>query len=1144
MSSPDDTARPFVHLRVRSAHSLLRSTLRTEQIVKACLTHGCPAVAVTDEDNLFGALEFSTKAVASGVQPIMGATVRVRLKGALGPDGHARLALLAADAQGYTNLMRLVSLGFLEGVDRDGVPNVLWQEVLERSSGLICLTAGREGPVSLHLRARRAGDAAEALDELREAFGDRLYVELQRHGLKDEITTEAAMVAMAYERDLPLVATNDVLFAQQADAAAHDALICIAEGSYLSQADRPRAPATAWFRSSAEMAELFSDLPEALDSTLEIARLCAVRARDADPMLPRFEVDTGLGEDEEMGRQAREGLRARLAVVPHAAPVADYEARLEHEIDTIARMGFSGYFLIVSDFIKWAKAHDIPVGPGRGSGAGSAVAWALQITDLDPLRFGLLFERFLNIERISMPDFDVDFCQERREEVIEYVKAKYGADRVAQIITFGSLQARAVVRDVGRVMQLPYGQINRFCKLIPHNPAQPVTLARAVEEEEPLREEIRQSRELGTLVDVALQLEGLYRNASTHAAGIVIANRPLDQIVPLFRDPRSPLPATQFNMKWVDKAGLVKFDFLGLKTLTVIDRALRFIRRKGVEVDLATLPLDDAATYELLASGHTLGVFQLESQGMRDTLRKMRADSLEDIIALISLYRPGPMKNIDTYVDVKFGRREADYLHPLIEPILRETYGVIIYQEQVMQIAQVLSGYSLGKADLLRRAMGKKNAAEMEAQQATFIEGATARGVAPDRAAYIFQLVQEFAGYGFNKSHAAAYALIAYQTAWLKANHPVEFMAASMSLELDNTDKLATFAQEARRMGISILPPCVNASSADFDVSDGAIRYALGAVRNVGLAAMEGVVEARRAGGPFGDLADFARRVDARAINRRLIENLAKAGAFDAIEPNRARAHAAAEQMAALSVSETEERRSAQNSLFAIVEAPRFPAAKVWNQTQKLDHELAAIGFYLSGHPLSDFLAGPLRGRCETWGEAQTALRDAESRLARMVAIVRDVVERTSKQSGERFAYVRLSDPSGEYEVMVRAEELQRSRPRLQVGTAVVFECRFRRTPEGDVRTSGEKFEPLAEVEARSAEMLRLRLDSADAAQRAVTLLEGLDRSGAEGERRRLRLVLSLSDGREIEIAAPGRWVANASARSTLADTHGVMAVQ
>jgi DNA polymerase-3 subunit alpha len=767
----------------------------------------------------------------------------------------------------------------------------------------------------------------------------------------------------------------------------------------------------------------------------------------------------------------------------------------------------------------------------------------LQITDLDPLRFGLLFERFLNPERVSMPDFDIDFCQERRGEVIDYVKRKYGDDRVAQIITFGTLQARAVLRDVGRVMQLPFGQVDRLAKLVPANPANPVTLAQAMEVEPRLKEARSKEPEVAALLDTALQLEGLYRNASTHAAGVVIGDRPLAELVALYRDPRSDLPATQFNMKWVEKAGLVKFDFLGLKTLTVIDRALMFLRQRGVDVDLSKIPLDDPATYELFGAGATFGVFQLESQGMRDTLRKVRPSALEDIIALISLYRPGPMKNIDVYADAKFGRIEPDYLHPLLEPILRETYGVIIYQEQVMQIAQVLSGYSLGEADLLRRAMGKKKPEEMALQKVRFLDGARGNGVSEELGAHIFELVNEFAGYGFNKSHAAAYAVIAYQTAYLKANYPVEFIAASMSLDLSNTDKLATFVQDARRLGVVVAPPCINRSSADFSVESGVIRYALGAVKGVGLSAMQAVVAERERSGTFANLFDFAERVDPRAVNRRQLENLARAGAFDAIEPERARAFAGMEKLCAYAQRLASDRASSQSSLFGAAEPaarPPLPHAAAWMAQDRLDREFESIGFYLSGHPLDEFFASPSGAGSHCFADIAD-VQEGENRSLQAAAVLRRIQARPA-QSGGQFAYVTLSDPTGEYEAIVMPEALDACRDLLAPGAALAFRLRTR-WRDGELRLAADSFEPIEAAEARTVDDLEIVLREGASPLEIAAVLHHLPPAHA-GETRRLRLVLRLADGRDVEVMAHGRYPAGAAARAAVKAGRGVERVR
>ncbi|MBW3617883.1 MAG: DNA polymerase III subunit alpha [Proteobacteria bacterium] len=1076
----------FVHLRVRSAYSLLEGAVKTADIGALAAKEAMPAVAITDRANLFGALEFSQGVKDKGVQPVVGCALPVSGIGKGPSESWARkptVVLLAQSEVGWRHLSELSTKAFL---DSDGEPCVRWSEVAKRSEGLILLSGGPDGPVDPLFAAGKGEEGRAALAEMAAAFVGRFYVELQRHGVPVEDRAEPGLVGWAYDHDLPLVATNDVYFAQPSMYAAHDALLCIADGTFIGEENRRRVTPEHWFKPPAQMRELFADLPEACDNTLDIARRCAFLVPKRDPVLPRFPTEAGRTEEEELAEQARAGLRARLEANPLAAPEPDYWARLDREVGVIARMGFAGYFLIVSDFIKWAKGQGIPVGPGRGSGAGSMVAWALTITDLDPLRFGLLFERFLNPERVSMPDFDIDFCQERREEVISYVQGKYGDERVAQIITFGTLQARAVLRDTGRVMQLPLGLVDRLCKMVPNNPANPVTLAQAIEIEPRLQEAKRSDQSVSEMLEVALKLEGLYRNASTHAAGVVIGDRPLVELSPLYLDPRSDIPATQFNMKWVESAGLVKFDFLGLKTLTVLDRAVRLLRKRGIELNLEGLPFDDARTYELLASGQTIGVFQLESQGMRDTLRKMRCSSIEEITALISLYRPGPMDNIDTYVDRKFGRQEVDMLHPSLEPVLKETYGVIIYQEQVMQIAQILSGYSLGEADLLRRAMGKKIKSEMEAQKARFIEGAARNGVPVKQASSIFDLVDKFAGYGFNKSHAAAYALISYQTAYLKANHPVEFFAASMSLDLGNTDKLALFVQDAKKFGVTVRAPDINRSQADFDVQEGEVLYALGAVKSVGLEAMKAVAEVRGERGPFRDLFDFAERVEPKLVGKRSLEILAKAGAFDSLDPNRAQVVAGAESLCAYAQANAEERASSQVSLFGGFSAheaprPRLPSAPPWGQAEKLDNELAAVGFYLTGHPLEAMADVLKKRRTTTYAEALALSKEGQEAF-RMAGVIRRKQERTGGRNGERFAFVALSDPTGEYEVMFPPESLRRVRDVLEPGRAVVIKVRASGR-DGELRFFGDDAEPIeAAIEAAAAAVSAIRIHLSGAA--------------------------------------------------------------
>ncbi len=1150
--SPTIWAMPasFVHLRVHSAYSLSEGAIPVKRLTSLCEAEQMPACAVTDSNNLFGALEVAETFAGAGIQPITGMEICVapdegtpdpRSK----PEPVFKLVLLAQNETGYRRLMELGSDAFLKSA-RQGDPCLAFSDVLSRTDGLICLTGGSDGPVDRKLNAGDRKAAKVILERLTEAFPDRLYVELQRapdfagtdrHGRYPQ---EAQLVGLAFDLDLPLVATNNVYFAKAEDHGAHEALLCIAEGSYISQQDRRRVPEDAWFKSEDDMLALFADLPEACASTIEIAQRCAFRPRTAAPMLPSFAGDLE-GETAALEKMAWEGLEKRLSAIEPAAPREDYEARLRHELGVIAKMGFPGYFLIVADFIQWAKGEDIPVGPGRGSGAGSLVAYALTITDLDPLRFGLLFERFLNPERISMPDFDIDFCQDRRDEVIGYVQQRYGHDRVAQIITFGKLQARAVLRDVGRVLQMPFGQVDRLCKMVPNNPANPVTLKEAVDGEPRFAEERRADPQVGVLIDTALKLEGLYRHASTHAAGVVIGDRPLHEIVPLYLDPRSDMPATQFNMKWVEPAGLVKFDFLGLKTLTVIRRAIDNLKAEGVELVIDAIPKTDETTFAMLTRGEATGVFQLESAGMRAALKGMRPDTLEDIIALVSLYRPGPMDNIPTYNARKAGLEDPDYLHPLLEDVLRETFGVIIYQEQVMQIAQILSGYSLGEADLLRRAMGKKKKEEMDKQKVRFIAGAKEKGVSAAKAESIFELVAKFAGYGFNKSHAAAYAWISYQTAYLKAHHPAAFLAASMSLDAANTDKLAVFFAEAKRSGVKVNPPCVNSSSADFEARGGEVYYALGAVKNVGFEAMRHIQRVRSEGGPFKDLFDFAERVDGRQIGRRALEQLARAGAFDILEKNRARVFAAADTLIRYSQACAEERSSDNLSMFSLdggckTEPPKLPQAQEWNLMQSLEEERQAIGFYLSGHPLSAFKE-TLERQSVDHARRLFAEEDVGTRAVLLAGVVREVTQRRSK-SGKPFAWVALSDESCDYEVTVFSEVLAKSEALLKPGVPLLLSVTADDS-NGSLRLT---LEGVRRLEDTGRGQISQRLEITVAEEAALSAIRASLRACAREEAAApASLVLPLGEpGLEVVIALPDDFRAGKASRGALRVIKGV----
>ena len=1135
-----DSMPQFIHLRLHSAYSLLEGAIRIKDLPKLCKAEGMPALALTDKANLFGALEFSEVMAGAGIQPITGCTIPVRIDAPEEPSrGPARrepsgtLVFLVKDEHGYENLMKLSSKAFLE--PEAGEPaQVPLERVEEYSAGLICLTGGPDGIVN-RLLVQGQKDAAEALLlKLKEIFGDRLYVELQRHDTEDERAAEGPLIEFAYKHGLPLVATNEPFFTKEDEYEAHDALICIADGAYVVQGDRRRLTPQHRFKSQAEMLDLFSDLPEATENTIEIARRCAYRPRTRKPILPKFAA--GTSEADELRRQAHEGLTARLAEQEGVAPEEEYRQRLDFELDVIIKMDFPGYFLIVADFIKWAKAQDIPVGPGRGSGAGSVVAWSLTITDLDPLRFGLLFERFLNPERVSMPDFDIDFCQDRRDEVIRYVQNRYGYEQVAQIITFGKLQARAVLRDVGRVLQMPYGQVDRLCKMVPNNPANPVTLRQAIDGEPRLQEEQRNDETVAKLLEIGGRLEGLYRHASTHAAGVVIGDRPLDELVPLYRDPRSDMPVTQFNMKWVEPAGLVKFDFLGLKTLTVLDRAVKLIARRNVEIDLLHLPLQDEKTFEMLGRGETVGVFQLESSGMRDVLRKLEADRFEDIIALVALYRPGPMDNIPSYIRRKHGQEAPDYLHPLLEPVLKETYGVIIYQEQVMQIAQILSGYSLGEADLLRRAMGKKIKAEMEAQKERFVTGAVVKGIDKTHAANIFELVDKFAGYGFNKSHAAAYALVAYQTAWLKANHPVEFLAASMSLDLGNTDKLGIFKQEAERLGIKVSPPCVNRSEALFGVGNGEILYALSAIKNVGRQAMEHLVEERRANGPFRDLFDFASRISPRLVNKRTFENLARAGAFDALNPNRAQVLASADLLLGTANAAAQERESQQDSLFGgdsgvVAAQPALPNVDPWYPMQRLTEEFNAVGFYLSGHPLDDYRTDLQRAGVVTYAELLARGNKAEL----IAGTVTARQERKSKK-GNPFAFLGLSDPTGQFELVVFSEVLNSARQLMEPGNAVVLGVEIERTGD-EVKLRAQSVRSVDDVVKNTGAGLKVFVEEENS-------LEAVKSRLSEKGKGLVSLVLMCKGGREVELLLKDRYKVTPQIRGAIKSVPGVVEVR
>ncbi len=1144
----------FVHLRAHSAFSLLEGAMHIGTLARLARDHGMPALGLSDSGNLFGALEFSQTLAASGVQPIMGCTLRVAFDDIGDQSGSryhdtarvAMLPLIAKDEGGFLNLMHLSSCAYLES-DAAHDPQIPLSLLRRHSDGLIALSGGPTGAVNQALIERAPNEAERIVECLLDIFGDRFYIELQRHSTPEEMQTEKPLVDFAYQKNIPLVAVNEPHFARSEEFEAHDALVCIRNGSFVAEENRPRLTPEHYFKSPAEMVALFADLPEAVANTIEIARRCAYRPHTRAPILPSFLENEGLSDEEnfeaevaELRSQSADGLKIRLAQVGDSSgkPHQDYWDRLNYELDVIIGMKFPGYFLIVADFIKWAKSRGIPVGPGRGSGAGSVVAWSLTITDLDPLRFDLLFERFLNPERVSMPDFDVDFCQDRREEVIEYVQERYGVDQVAQIITFGKLQARAVLRDVGRVLQLPYGQVDRLCKMIPNNPANPTTLEEAINTEAPLREARDEDVNVAKMLDIGLKLEGLYRHASTHAAGVVIGDRKLDRLVPLYRDPRSEMPVSQYNMKWVEQAGLVKFDFLGLKTLTILEKAVALLADRDIHIDLLQIPLDDVTTFKMLSTGETVGVFQLESSGMRDIQRKMKPDRFEDIIALNALYRPGPMASIPTYIACKLGFEKPDYMHPSLEPLLKETYGVIVYQEHVMQIAQILAGYSLGEADLLRRAMGKKIQSEMDKQKVRFVEGAVERGVSREKAEFIFELINKFAGYGFPKGHAAAYALIAYQTAFLKANYPVEFLAASMTLDIGNTDKLLIFKRDVERLDIKIHPPCINLSSVNFTVKDGGIFYSLAALKNVGRQAVEHIVALRDEGGPFVSIGDFANRINPRIVNKRALESLAKAGAFDVLNDNRAQVLGGVETILGLATRSSGDRAAGQNDLFGGdggQETVALPEVERWLAMEQLTQEFDAVGFYLSGHPLDDYRNPLQQLGVLSWKEfaAKAMAGLTAGKIAGTVAYRQ---ERRSK-SGNRFAFVGFSDSTGQFEAVVFSDVLGNCRELLEPGNAVVLvveaDC------EGDdVKLRLQSVTPVDMAVTRVQTALNVYIHEESALE---SLAKRLNKNG----KTTVSLVLSVGQGQhEVEISLPGAYQVSPEIRGAIKTIPGIIDVR
>ena len=1082
---------------------MLDGAIDPKAIAKLAKERGFPAIAITDRNGLYGSIPFTAAAREMGIQPIIGTMLAVQRAPGEPIDW---LGLYAQDEAGWQNLCHLVSAAHLDRpLELD--PHVTLDCLTGHSDGLIALTAAGEGALA-RLLADGKIDAADVYCEKLEAlFPGRLYIELARRGDAVEEAAEEQLLTLAYLRDLPLVATNPANFADPHFFAAHDAIMCIANSTHIDAADRPRSSREAFVKSAPMMLEIFADLPEATANTLVIAQRCAFSPPKRQPILPSLAGDQE-GEARMMAEDARAGLEARLA--PYAELTTEerqvYIDRLEFEVDVINGMGFGGYFLIVADFIKWAKDNDIPVGPGRGSGAGSVVAWALTITDLDPLKLGLLFERFLNPERVSMPDFDIDFCETRRGEVIRYVQAKYGHDHVAQIITFGKLKARAVLRDTGRILQMSYGQVDRLCKMVPSHPTDQWDLPRTLNGVAEFRREYDNDDEVKRLVDLAMQLEGLPRNSSTHAAGVVIGDRPLAQLVPLYRDPRSDMPVTQFDMKYVEDSGLVKFDFLGLKTLSVLKKATQLMARREIEIDLSALPWDDEAVYRLLQSGDTVGVFQLESEGMRRTLAAVKPTAFGDIIALVSLYRPGPMDNIPLFGRRKNGTEAIEYPHAKLEGILAETYGVFVYQEQVMQAAQVLAGYSLGDADLLRRAMGKKDQKEMDAQRARFISGCKElSGIEAKKAGELFDLIDKFAGYGFNKSHAAAYALLAYQTAWLKTHYPHEFYAASMCFDMHQSEKLSIFVDDMRRAGVALEGPDMNRSEAEYTVertdAGYAVRYALAGIRNVGEKAMDAIVAEREAHGWFESLEDLFARVPPGSMNRRQLEGLAGAGALDSLEPNRAKVLANADMLLAVAEEAERSRTSGQAALFGgddhAAPAMRLVDAEPWGKPEQMAKERENFGFYFAAHPVEQYRAVASANGARTHASLIASGGSGTGRQPAVMAVLIENVQRRKTKRGKDFVIADFSDNTGQFSASCFEETLVDPLVAwAKEGTCLLLNVELDSpSAEEPPRITVRGARPLADVKSGARMVLTCDIGRAEALAELASVLTG----GAEG---------------------------------------------
>ena len=1133
----------FVHLRLHSEFSVVDGIVRIDDAMTKAAADGQGALALTDSSNLFGAVRFYSSARKHGIKPIIGCDLWITNEH--DRDNPSKMAVLVQDRAGYLNLCELITRAYLENSHRNRAEvRIEWFEQNDglRARGLIALSGARYGAVGACLLAGKPEAATLAAQRLVATFGDRYYLELQRTGdARDAVHTKAAL-ALATRLRLPVVATHPIQFLERADFRAHEARVCIAEGTTLNDARRPRRfVPEQYFKTQAEMAELFADVPVALTNSVLIAMRCNLQLELGTARLPKFPTPDGVTLDDHCRALASNGLEQRLQKLyadeqTRQARRSEYAARLDLELSIIAKMGYSGYFLIVADFINWAKSHGIPVGPGRGSGAGSLVAYSLRITDLDPLQYGLLFERFLNPERVSMPDFDIDFCQDHRDRVIDYVKHKYGHDCVSQIATFGTLGAKAVVRDAGRVLDLPYTKCDQLSKLIPHNPADPWTLERALAHEPAFADAVAADEETQELIALARPLEGLTRNVGMHAGGVLIAPGKLTDFTPLYCAQGTEGVISQYDKDDVEAIGLVKFDFLGLTTLTILDLTLKYVRQlePSFALELDTLPLNDSATYEIFKRGATTAIFQFESRGMRELLKRAKPDRLDDLTALNALYRPGPMDLIPEYVDRKQGRQKVEYLHPSIAPILAETYGVMVYQEQVMRIAQVTGGYSLGAADLLRRAMSKKKPEEMATHRSIFVEGAMKRGVEAHTATALFNHIEKFAGYGFNKSHSAAYALIAYQTAYFKVHYPAAFMAANLSTVMDDTDKVKDLIEDCKAIGVKVLAPDVNTGAYRFEPVDAkTIRFGLGGIKGTGRGAIEAIVAARSAGGPFVDLFDLTTRIDKQYLSRRVVEALVRAGALDRLHDERAIQLATVGR--AIDAADNAVASAGQATLFGALDGAArhveyVPAAR-WSEREKLSNEKLALGYYFSGHPFSEFAAEARR-------LAPTPLSDVrltggrgdgtrgEGGRAEQIKIAGVVVSARSQNTRRgRMGVIVLEDGTAQLELMVFSELYDRKRALLKEDQLLFVMGRVRNDEFAQRLTvSADELMDLAEARSRAAARLRIEVEGAGDVIRLRDVLNpyrvtnGLAGSGC-------RIVITYSNrAGSVDVALPEDW--------------------